>query len=118
MQADLANIRSRGALVQARAALVNHVRSTVKGFGTRLPKCSTAAFHVRAMEHLPVALRPVLEPVLGVIAQRVSMLVILASEAGHIIRIVALAEGQMYAKVASMRGQIEERYLCGPVGCR
>lgn len=68
-QVDLANIRSREALVQARTALVNHVRGTVKGFGTRLPKCTTAAFHVRAMEHLPAALRPALEPVVAVIAQ-------------------------------------------------
>ena len=68
-QADLANIRSRETLVQTRTALVNHVRSTVKGFGTRLPKCTTAVFHKRASEHLPAALRPALEPILDLIAQ-------------------------------------------------
>lgn len=68
-QADLANIRSRDALVKTRTGLVCHVRSTVKAFGSRIPKCSTKVFHKRAGEHLPELLRPALEPVIQLIAR-------------------------------------------------
>lgn len=37
VQADLAVIRSRDALVEARTALINQVRSSVKALGGRLP---------------------------------------------------------------------------------
>ncbi len=42
-QADLALLRSRDVLVRARAALVNHVRGSVKAVGQRVPRCSTPA---------------------------------------------------------------------------
>jgi transposase len=63
-QAHLALIRSREALVSARTQLVNHVRGTVKSFGTRLPKCPARSFHNRAPEHIPEALRAPLGPIL------------------------------------------------------
>jgi transposase len=44
-QAHLALIRSREVLVRSRVQLINHLRGTVKSFGARLPKCSTASFH-------------------------------------------------------------------------
>ena len=44
-------IRSRHALVRSRAALVNHVRSLVKPFGVKLPRCSTKAFATTVEEH-------------------------------------------------------------------
>ena len=37
MQADLARIRTRDALVRNRTALINHVRGSVKAFGARIP---------------------------------------------------------------------------------
>ena len=67
-QAHMAIVRSREALVGTRTQLVNHVRGTVKSFGTRLPKCPTRSFHKRASENIPEALRPALVPILEQIA--------------------------------------------------
>ena len=69
VQADLAVIRSRSALVDARTALVNHARSTVKAMGGRLPKCSTATFPDKVEEHVPEALLPAILPVLDAITE-------------------------------------------------
>lgn len=69
VQADLAVIRSRSALVEARTALVSHVRSTVKAMGARIPKCSTATFPQKAEEHVPELLLPAILPVLDAITQ-------------------------------------------------
>jgi transposase len=69
VQADLAVIRSRSALVDARTALVNHARSTVKAMGERLPTCSTATFPEKVEEHVPEALRPAILPVLDAITE-------------------------------------------------
>ena len=63
-QAHLACVRSRDALVRSRASLVVHVRGSVKAFGARLPAGSTKAFPAVARQHLPIELRPALEPVL------------------------------------------------------
>jgi transposase len=67
-QAHLALIRSREVLVRSRVQLINHVRGTVKSFGARLPKCSTASFHKKAAACIPEELRPALEPLLETIA--------------------------------------------------
>ena len=67
-QAHLALIHSREALVGTRTKLVNHVRTTLKSLGYRLPACSTRAFHRRVAKHLPEPLRPALGPVLETIA--------------------------------------------------
>lgn len=69
VQADLAVIRSRDTLVDARTALVNHARSTVKAMGARLPKCSTDSFHRKVEEHVPEAMMPALLPVIDAIAE-------------------------------------------------
>lgn len=66
VQADLAVIRSRSALVDARTALVNHARAAVKAIGGRLPRCSTATFPEKVEEHVPEALLPAILPVLDV----------------------------------------------------
>lgn len=66
-QEDLAIMKSRDALVGVRAGLVNHVRSTVKGTGHRLNKCSTEAFSRKVQESIPVGLRPALMPVIEAI---------------------------------------------------
>jgi len=67
-QAHLALIRSREVVVRSRAQLINHVRGTVKSFGARLPKCSTASFHKKVAACIPEELQPALEPLLETIA--------------------------------------------------
>jgi transposase len=63
-QQDLAVLKARDALVAARSAMVNHVRSTVKTVGCRIAKCSTDSFARRARESLPEGLLPALLPVI------------------------------------------------------
>jgi transposase len=68
-QARPALIRSREVVLRSRTQLINHVRGTVKSFGARLPKCSTACFHKKvAAQHKPHELRSALEPLLETIA--------------------------------------------------
>ncbi len=67
-RAYLSLIRSREVLVRSRAQLINHVRGTVKSFGARLPRCSTASFHKKVAAWIPEELRPALEPLLETIA--------------------------------------------------
>jgi transposase len=68
-QADLAVVRSRDALVRSRTQLVNHVRGTLKAYGIRLRKCSTASFHRQAPGGIPEELQPALEPVVRMIGE-------------------------------------------------
>jgi transposase len=63
-QVDLALLKSRDTLVQARSKLIGHARGIVKALGERLPACQAEAFARRASEVLPESLRPALEPVL------------------------------------------------------
>ena len=68
-QVDLELIQARDILVKNRSSLINHVRSSVKSLGSRLPKCSTESFHRQVSEHLPVELHNTIEPVLKIIEQ-------------------------------------------------
>lgn len=68
-QIHLGTVRTRSVIVQARTALVNHVRGVVKSFGGRIPKCSTPSFPRKAPEHIPDPLRPTLEPILETITE-------------------------------------------------
>ncbi len=68
-QQDLALLRARDQLVQARTKLINHVRGAVKAQGYRLPRCSAEAFPARAAGGLPPALEPSLRPLLAVITE-------------------------------------------------
>jgi len=73
-QTDLALVRARGALVAARTKLVNHVRSTVKTFGARIPIGSTRGFCTTAMKSIPEELQSMLKPLLdtiGDLSQRI-----------------------------------------------
>jgi len=67
-QADLALVRTRAVLVEARTKLINHVRGTVKSSGHRLGSCSSASFG-RRFEEVPEGLRTGLEPVFRVLAK-------------------------------------------------
>ena len=68
-QADLAYIRSRKALVEARTALINCARGIAKSMGTRLPKCESKSFTDKVKEDVPPALKPAFEPLLRSIKQ-------------------------------------------------
>lgn len=63
-QSDLALVKARDLLSQARAKLINHVRSAVKTTGARIPKCSSPSFHKKAEEHLPDILKEALLPLI------------------------------------------------------
>jgi transposase len=70
----MAILRSRQALMGCRTQLVNYVRGAVKSFGARLPKCSARSFRNRALEHIPEALLPALEPLseqIGSLTERI-----------------------------------------------
>lgn len=66
---DLQLIRAREALVETRTALINHVRGTVKSFGSRLRSCGADQFVEVAQAELPVAMRGVLSGVLAILAE-------------------------------------------------
>jgi transposase len=68
-QQDLAVLHARNALVQSRAALINHVRGVVKAMGERLPACSAEAFVKKTSDRIPEGLKPALAPVLTIIGQ-------------------------------------------------
>jgi len=67
-QQDLAALRARDQLVQARTKLINHVRGAVKSLGSRLSACTAEVFAKRAAPELPETLRPALTPLLEIIA--------------------------------------------------
>ena len=66
-QQDLAVMKSRDMLVGGRADMINHVRSTVKGVGHRIAKCSAESFARKAIDQIPEELKPALLPVIEVI---------------------------------------------------
>ena len=66
-QADLTVIRARAKLVEVRTTLINTVRSTVKEFGERLPRCIADSFHRRCLDAIPAHLRETLAPIFGLI---------------------------------------------------
>jgi len=66
-QEDLAVLRARDALVQARTKLINHVRGSVKAVGGRIPSMSGEIFGSKAEADLPDGLRPALAGVLEAI---------------------------------------------------
>ncbi len=62
VQADLALVRSRDALVAARTQLINGARGMVKSVGGRLPRSTTAAFAGKMQLLIPAELKAALEP--------------------------------------------------------
>ena len=66
-QKDLALLRSRDALVEARTQLINHSRGLVKSIGQRLPGCNSEAFVRKALGAIPESLKTGLLPVLEMI---------------------------------------------------
>lgn len=68
-QLDLASLRSRDVLVSMRTKLMNHVRGTLKPFGTRFERCTPDAFPIIAEEMVPPELLAALGPVLCVLRE-------------------------------------------------
>jgi len=65
---DLALVKARAALVEARTGLINHVRGVVKSHGGRLPECSAESFPKQSRAELEAIHLTVLQPVLETIA--------------------------------------------------
>lgn len=66
-QADLALLKGRDALVRSRTLLINHVRGSVKSFGTRLSACSAESFAHAIGSEIPPLLSAALAPVVELI---------------------------------------------------
>lgn len=66
-QFDLETLQARDILVKSRTKMVNHVRSSVKSLGERLPKCSAESFHKQVTSVLPQSLQKTLTPFLEII---------------------------------------------------
>ena len=67
LQADLAILKSRDALVVMRTKLINMIRGVVKSCGHRLRSCSTPCFH-RLKDDIPDVLSPALAPIFDQLA--------------------------------------------------
>ena len=65
--AHLSIIRARDLVVRMRTMAVQQVRGICKGFGVRLPKCSTGGFPTRVEELIPELLRPALTSILELV---------------------------------------------------
>lgn len=66
-QTDLALLRVRKALVEARTALINSARGMVKASGSRLPSCSADSFVRKAKASVPESLKVALAPLFAAI---------------------------------------------------
>jgi transposase len=69
VQADMAVVHSRRALVEARTKLINRARGLVKSWGTRLPRCDADYFAERVGADVPPELKTAMEPLLQTIGQ-------------------------------------------------
>jgi transposase len=65
---DLLLARARELLVETRTGLINHVRGSVKSFGSRLSQCASESF-VEVGVGLPDALKPALSGVLATLEE-------------------------------------------------
>lgn len=68
-QLDLATIKARDTVVQARSRMIAAMRGIVKSSGARLTVCSTGAFAKKAFESCPATLRDALTPLLRIVEQ-------------------------------------------------
>lgn len=69
MQADMALVYGRRALVGSRTKLINTARGLAKAYGVRLPDCDARSFPRRVQDTVPEALLPGIEPLLRSIEQ-------------------------------------------------
>lgn len=77
VQADMAVVHSRRALVEARTKLINRARGLVKSYGGRLPRCDADSFVTRVAAAVPVELQASVQPLLvsiGLLTQEIKAL--------------------------------------------
>lgn len=77
MQADMAVVHSRRALVEARTKLINRARGLVKSYGGRLPRCDAGYFARRAAAAVPAQLEASVQPLLvsiGLLTEEIAAL--------------------------------------------
>jgi transposase len=77
VQADLAIIKTRDALVRCRTKLINQARGLTKSFGFRLPKCDAEYFYRRTIEFVPEKLKPALLPIYEILEQLANQIKVL-----------------------------------------
>jgi len=80
IQADMAVVHSRRALVEARTKLINRTRGLVKSWGARLPRCDADYFCERVAPHVPPELRTAVEPLLATIASLTAQIGVLEEQ--------------------------------------
>lgn len=68
-RASRALLHGRDQLVRVRTKLVNFVRGQVKSFGGRVPSCSTSAFGLKAVGHVPGPIQTIVTPMLEILEQ-------------------------------------------------
>jgi transposase len=68
-QRDLALLRARAGLVEARTKLINSARGLVKSLGERLKSCESEQVNVELAESLSEATRPLVLPLLQAVAR-------------------------------------------------
>lgn len=67
-QVDLEILQARDALVKNRTHLINHVRSSIKSIGERLPSCGAEVFHKKVTDSIPESLKEILTPLMEIIS--------------------------------------------------
>ena len=76
-------LRVRSSLVQARGALINRVRGTLRAQGAAIGSCNAENFAVRFAQHrAPQELRELLEPLVGAIGQLTERILGLEEDGG------------------------------------
>ncbi len=96
VQQDLAVVRARDQVVQARSKLIACARELVKATGLRLPACDADYFHLHAAPAVPESMRAAVKPLLTMIAR------LTATIRSYDKRLERLAE-QKYPETALLR---------------
>ena len=65
--ADRALLETRALLVRSRTQVICRIRSLIKAFGGKLPRCGSESFHCKVAEQIPEPLRPACKPLLSIL---------------------------------------------------
>lgn len=108
-QADLALIRARAALVRTRTLLINHVRTTLKAIGGRLPKTSAEAFH-KQLDAIPDERRATLEPLMKQIREQTAY--IRGYNKAIRERVASYPEAKVLMQISGVGPQVALAFIC------
>jgi transposase len=97
IQADMAVVHSRRALVEARTKLINRARGLVKSYGQRLPRSDADYFARKVAASVPSELEPAVTPLLRTIGLLTDQIKELETQ------IEVLVEGKYGAATAALR---------------